>query len=162
MKKKKTTHSKNFAKLPSVFAEKDLSYYLRQARGDLSELAEVKTLKTTPGTSHKNIVILIASEYMGEPNSLGKKLLELFLGALVNHRIKPKAIILINQAVKLTCHSCPALANLTLLSEQEIDILVCDESVKELKADKTVKIGRLADMNIICDNLLTAWKVITL
>ncbi len=148
---------------PTTFAEKDLSYYLRMIRGDYSELEEVQALKVTGPSAQKNIVVLLESDTLGwGSEELGRRLLRYFLQALVNSRIKPKAIILMNHAVRLAMDGSEMIGRLAILEEQGIKVLVCALSCDELKCEEKMKIGILVDMETICENLLSAWKVITL
>jgi hypothetical protein len=149
--------------LPPTFAEKDLNYYLRMIRGDFSELEETQTVKVGGPSSQKNVVILLTSCTVGTGNEeLGKRLLRHFLQSLINQKIKPKALILMNSAVNLACEGSEVLAKLTVLEEQGIRIMVCAVSADELVPGDDLRVGFLADMDAICDNLLSAWKVITL
>jgi intracellular sulfur oxidation DsrE/DsrF family protein len=148
---------------PTTFAEKDLSYYLRMIRGDFSELEEVQTAKVSGPIAPKNIVLLLTSDSIGRDGTdLGRRLMRFFLNSLANNRIKPKAVILTNSAVTLACENSEVLGKLAILEEQGVKILICALSCDELKCEERVKIGSLADMDAICDNLMNAWKVITL
>ncbi|MFH0801641.1 MAG: hypothetical protein V2A78_04565 [bacterium] len=148
---------------PTTFAEKDLSYYLRMIRGDFSELEEVQTSKVSGPITPKNIILLFTSDSLGRDSTeLGRRLLRFFLNSLANNRIKPKAIILTNSAVSLACEDSPVLGKLAILEEQGIKVLVCALSCDEFKCEEKVKIGSLSDMDAICDNLMNAWKVISL
>lgn len=159
---KKEIFDKHTETLPPTFAEKDLSYYLRTLKGDFSEMAEVQSLKVMPSASHKNIIVLIKSKSLGPDEKLGAVLMQKFLNSLILTKIKPKAIILMNDGITLAKTDSPALSSLTTLIEQEVSILICDISVKEKNIEKEIGIGNTVNMNVICDNLLSAWKVITL
>lgn len=159
---KKEIFDKHTETLPPTFAEKDLSYYLRTLKGDFSEMAEVQSLKVMPSASHKNIVILIKSTSLGSDEKIGAILMQKFLTSLILTKIKPKAIILMNDGITLAKTDSPCLSPLTTLLEQEISILICDVSVREKNIEKEIRIGNIVNMNVICDNLLSAWKVITL
>ncbi|MFH1453747.1 MAG: hypothetical protein ABIH00_07180 [Armatimonadota bacterium] len=159
---KKETFAKQ-GTLPPTFLEKDLSYYLRTLKNDFSEKAEPQALKLTPSASHKNVVILLTSNILGRSDEkLGKMLMSKFLMALSQNRIKPKALILMNEAVYLAKKESETVPFLTSLIEQEVGILICEESLKEKKLEKEIRIGNNVNMHTICDNLLTAWKVVTI
>lgn len=160
----KIKNKKEAPTLPPTFAEKDLNYYLKMVRGSFSELAETQALKYGGEISRKNIVIIFLSEEIGrgETCELGKNLTIEFLNSIIRYKTKPKAIILLNNAINLVCEESLALNKLTMLNEQGINILICEQSAKEMNKTKKIKTGRLADMDEICENILTAWKVITL
>lgn len=149
--------------VPPTFAEKDLNYYLRMVRGDFAELEEMQTLKVGGPSSQRNIVILMTSDALGTGNAeLGRRLARFFLQSLINNRIKPKSIILMNSAVNLAAAGSDIIGKFAVLQEQGIKILVCAISADEYKVEDKIEAGSLADMDAIAEQLLTAWKVISL
>lgn len=149
--------------VPPAFAEKDLNYYLRMIRGDFAELEEEQTAKVAQSSKQKNIVLLLGSTTLGSGNvELGERLLKFFLKALIHNRIKPRAVILVNEAVHLATEESAVLDDLTVLTEQGVRVLVCVLSADEYGIEDGIKVGCIADMDNICDYLLTAWKVIAL
>ncbi len=151
--------------MPPTFAEKDLNYYLRMIRGDFAELEEHEPQMARVGgaPSQKNIVIMLGSNGLGSGNpELGKRLLRHFFQSIVNNRVKPRAIILTHAAVHLAAEDGDVLHKLIVLEEQGIKILVCVISVDEYGVEDRLKVGSVADMDAICEMLLSAWKVITL
>lgn len=161
----KIKNKKEATTLPPTFAEKDLDYYLRMVRGSFSELAETQALKHAGEFSRKNIVLFLTSEEIGKGHNpkLGKLLILELFNSLIRYNIKPKSIILSNSAVNLACDEEREILNkLTLLNEQGINILICNLSACENGKSEKIRIGKLASMDEICENLLTAWKVITL
>jgi hypothetical protein len=149
--------------MPPTFAEKDLNYYLRMIRGDFAELEETQTAKVSSASSQKNIVVLLGSKVLGHGNpELGERLLKFLLQAMVHNRVKPRSIILLNEAVHLATESSSMLNDLMVLSEQGVRVMVCVLSVDEYGIEESIKVGSIADMDNICEHLLSAWKVITL
>lgn len=151
--------------MPPTFAEKDLNYYLRMIRGDFAELEEHEPQMARVGgaPSQKNIVVLVRSKAMGVGNEvLGQRLMRHFFQSMISNRIKPRAIILMNAAVSLAVDDGDILHKLIVLEEQGIKIMVCVISVDEYGIEKDLKVGSVADMDAICEHLLSAWKVITL
>jgi len=132
-------------------------------RGDFAELEEVQSMKIAGPASQKNIIILFRSDSIGDiKGELGKRLVRFFLQSLINSRIKPKAIILMASAVNLALDGSDAMGKLAILEEQGIKIMVCALSCDELECEENVKIGVLSDMDSICENIMNAWKVISL
>jgi hypothetical protein len=145
---------------PPTFAEKDLSYYLRMVKGDFGEMEEVQASRLRGPTSVKNIVVLFQSTGIGT-GKLGKKLLFTFLQSLVNSRVKPRALILVNSAVNLALESEPSVGKFIVIEEQGCKVMVCLSSADEYGVTDKIKVGFVASMDEICEQLLEAWKVIT-
>ena len=149
-------------KMPT-FVEKDLNYYLRMIRGDFSEVEEAHPMKIQNPSSPKNIVILLTSEYLGTGDEkIGKRLLKAFFQSLVNNQIIPRAVILMNSAVKLALNESEVFKFLNILEEKTVKVLLCALSVDEYQLEEKIKVGVLADMDSILEHLLGAWKVIAL
>lgn len=146
---------------PSTFAEKDLNYYLRMIRADFAEQEEIQPAKLRGPFSQKNIVILFTSPSIGEAKGdLGERLLVLFLQSLIHSQTKPKAIILMNRAVNLAVEPEAAVSKLIVLEEQGTKIMACVSSSDEFGVSDKLKVGFVASMDEICEQLLSAWKVI--
>ncbi|MCA9793125.1 MAG: DsrE family protein [Candidatus Eremiobacteraeota bacterium] len=149
--------------VPPSFAEKDLNYYLRMIRGDFAELEEGQPAKAMSSSKQKNIVLLLGSTALGSGNQeLGERLLKFFIKALIHNRVKPRAVILVNEAVHLATDESAVLDDLVVLTEQGVRVMVCVLSADEYGIEDGIKVGCIADMDNICDFLLTAWKVIAL
>jgi hypothetical protein len=149
--------------VPPVFAEKDLNYYLRMIRGDFGESEETQMAKTTSSSKQKNIVVVLSSLGLGHGQpELSQRLMKFFIQALVHNRVKPRALILLNEAVKLAADGSPLTADLDVLVQQGVRVMVDVISADEYKVEQQLKVGSIADMDNICDFLLTAWKVISL
>jgi len=151
-------------RITETFVEKDLNYYLRMIRGDYSELEETHMMKAKIPSAPKNIVVLITSNQLGiGKEDVGKRLLKHFLRSLVNQRVKPKAIIFMNSAVELAVSDDPQLlGSLTMLEEQTVKIMICAISLDEYGLEEQTKVGIVSDMDTILENILSAWKVISL
>ncbi|HEY4001874.1 MAG TPA: DsrE family protein, partial [Candidatus Xenobia bacterium] len=93
---------------------------------------------------------------------LGRKLMRHFISAITTNRVKPRAIILTNEAIHLALEGSEVLAKLTALEEQGTRIMVCVTSADEYGVSDKLKVGFIADMDSIADHLLQAWKVISL
>lgn len=145
-----------------TFVEKDLNYYLRMIRGDFSEYEEVQPAKLRGPLSVKNIVILFQNPFIGDgKKELGLKLLDAFLKSLINNQVKPKAIILLHRAVNLAVEAEQTIAKFVILEEQGCKIMVCATSADEFDVSNKLKVGFVASMDEIVEQLLSAWKVIS-
>lgn len=148
--------------VPPTFAEKDLDYYLRMIRGDFAELEETHAVRASPGSSQKNIVLLLDKTCLGANDALGARLVKYFMQALIHNRVKPRAVVLVHEAARLALEDSPILKELSILEEQGVRILVCVVSADEFGISDRIRAGFIADMDNICDHLLNAWKVIRL
>jgi hypothetical protein len=149
--------------MPPVFAEKDLNYYLRMIRGDFGEAEEGQMAKTASSSKQKNIVLVLSSVGLGHGKpELSQRLMKFFVQALVHNRVKPRALILLNEAVLLAAEGSALLTDLDVLVQQGVRVMVDVISADEYKVEQNLKVGAIADMDNICDFLLTAWKVISL
>lgn len=149
-------------RLPSTFQEKDLNYYLRMIRGDYAGLEEMQPAALGGPSQVKNVVLVFTSDTLGTGRRmLGKKLLLLFLQALINGNVKPRAIILLNSAVQLACSRNETIGKLTVLEEQGSKIMVCISSLEEHQCLDNINVGFEASMEEICETMMAALKVIT-
>ncbi len=149
--------------VPPSFAEKDLNYYLRMIRGDFAELEEGLPERIPTSSKQKNIVIFLGSKALGRGClQLGQKLMKMFLRALAHGPTKPKAVVLINDAVELSIEGSPVLGELAVLSEQGVQVFSCLSSLDQFQAEEKIAVGSQADMEKICELLLDAWKVVSL
>ncbi len=149
--------------VPPVFAEKDLNYYLRMIRGDFAEAEEGQMAKSVASSKQKNIVIVITSTGLGGGKpELAQRLMKFFIQALVHNRVKPRALILLNEAVQLAAEGSSLISDLDVLVQQGVRVMVDVISTDEYRLEQNIKVGCIADMDNICDFMLTAWKVITL
>lgn len=151
------------SRLPPTFQETDLNYYLRMIRGDYAEFEEMRPQKLGGPTQVKNIVIVFGSDSIGSGKDvLGKKLMYLFLQALINGQTKPRAIILLNSAVRMAHGRTEVIDKLAVLEEMGTKIMVCISSADEYGITDDIAIGYVASMDEICETIMTAWKVIAL
>lgn len=143
--------------------EKDLNYYMRMIRGDFEQLEESSALKVGGSASRKNVVVLFRSSRFGRGDSeIGETLMKHFLQAIIRSRSKPKAMIFSNEAVYIPVEGSKFFDIITAVAEQGVQILFCNESVEYYGLASKIKIGKLVDMDEICDNIFNAWKVITI
>jgi hypothetical protein len=151
------------SRLSPTFKEQDLSYYLRMIHGDYSSLEEFQPQKMGGSSQVKNIVVVFTSDSLGRGNELlGKKLVIHFLQSLINGGSKPKAIVLLNSAVKMASGRNETIGKLTVLEEQGAKIMVCISSAQDYELLDNLSVGFAASMDDICEAMMTALKVITL
>lgn len=114
--------------------------------------------------THTDSVIFLGSDIIGrgEDRQLGSLLMQKFLHTLGGHRIKPKAILLMNDGVRLTVRDSLVLEELKQLGGQGIDILACGTCLDRLGLTDQVAVGKVSNMYDITDAMLQSSKVITM
>ena len=107
-----------------------------------------------------NTVIVLNHDQKGQGDSeLGRKILGTFLGKVPSIR-EVSAIALYNSGVKLLAAGSPALAELSLLEENGVDLLPCGTCVESFGVELAT--GEVSSMDEIIKELDQAEKVITL
>lgn len=111
-----------------------------------------------------DVVIFLGSDVIGrgDDRSLGGLLMQKYLHTLGGHRIKPRAILLMNDGVRLVSKESPVLEELKQLNGQGIDILACGTCLDRFGLTDKVGVGTVSNMYDITDSMLKASKVITM
>ena len=113
---------------------------------------------------HSDAVLFFGSDTIGrgEDRQLAELLMQKYLHTLSGHRIKPKALLLMNDGVKMVGEDSPVVDELKLLSSQGIEILACGTCLERFGLSGKVAVGTISNMYDITDAMLNAGKVITL
>lgn len=107
--------------------------------------------------------LLVQSSRFGQGNPrLGEQLMESFLKSLKTSTACPDTIILSNSAVVLACGQSDLHPLLASLEEENIRILVSEESLSFYSMEADLKAGQAAGMDEITACLCQAQSVITL
>lgn len=111
-----------------------------------------------------NLVLFIGSDVIGrgENHDLGSLLAQRFFHEVGGRRVKPEAIIFMNNGVKLVAEDSIALGQIQKLEEQGVTILACGTCLSRLQLRDKVAVGRVSNMSDITDVLLKAGRVISL
>jgi len=105
-------------------------------------------------------VVVLNQDQMGHGDrELGRKILATFLRK-ARALDGLDAIVMFNAGVKLLAKDSPVLAELTLLSEQGVDLVPCGTCVQHFGVELAT--GAVSDMDTILRELSAAQKVITL
>ena len=120
-------------------------------------MASTETVRT-------DTVVFLGSNIIGrgEDRQLGGLLMQKYLHTLAGHRIKPEAILMMNDGVRLVGKDSPVLEELKQLGSQGIDILACGTCLERLGLIDKVGAGTVSNMYDIADAMLKAGKVISL
>jgi selenium metabolism protein YedF len=109
-------------------------------------------------------VIFLGSDIIGrgEDRQLGGMLMQKYLHTLSGHRLKPKAILLMNDGVRLVAEGSPVIEELRLLGSQGVDILACSTCLDRFGLTARVGAGLVSNMYDITDAMLKADKVVSM
>ncbi len=115
-------------------------------------------------TTVTDAVIFLGSDVIGhgDDRSLGALLMQKYLHTLAGHRVKAKALLLMNDGVRLVAKDSSVLEELRQLISQGIDILACGTCLDRLGLTDRVAVGTVSNMYDITDAMLKAGKVITM
>ncbi len=115
-------------------------------------------------TTMTDAVVFLGSDVIGrgDDKSLGGLLMQKYLHTLAGHRIKVKALLLMNDGVRLVASGSPVLEELKQIGSQGIDILACGTCLDRFGLTDKVAVGTVSNMYDITDAMLKADKVITL
>jgi selenium metabolism protein YedF len=108
----------------------------------------------------KTTVVINSSTLGVGPDELGEKLMGSFLRKLWAEAAKPDAIVFYNSGVKLVADGSSVLDALTELAATGVDLVVCGTCVGYYGLDKTLRVGRVSDMQEIVSILTHSGRVI--
>jgi selenium metabolism protein YedF len=108
-------------------------------------------------------VLFVGSDIIGrgENHELGGLLMLRFLHEVGGRSLKPKAIIFMNNGVKLVTGDSLVLGEIKQLENQGVQILACGTCLSRLQLSDKVAVGQVSNMSDITDILLKATKVIS-
>jgi intracellular sulfur oxidation DsrE/DsrF family protein len=110
-----------------------------------------------------NTVIVVNGDGMGQAETaLTHKLMTGFLGVLETGGHRPGAILFYAAGVKLTVAGSPVLEELTALSAEGVELLVCTTCLNHFGIYDDLAVGIAGGMKEIVDRQAAAAKVITL
>ena len=108
-------------------------------------------------------VILITKEGMGNADhSLQQKLLDTYLGLLIDNGAIPAAICFYTEGVKLVVDGSPLLERLAHIEQKGVYLISCSTCLNFYGLTDKVRVGIIGSMADILDAQIKANKVITL
>jgi selenium metabolism protein YedF len=109
----------------------------------------------------EDVVVYINSHLLGVGDeALGRFLMKNFLKTLLELKVKPDRVILINSGVQLAAEESEALEMLTKLSESGTEILSCGTCLDFYGLKEKMKVGRVSNMVEIAQSLLNGSRVV--
>lgn len=119
-------------------------------------------VKVHPGESSGS-VILITSDLLGQGSrELGQLLMRNFIYTLTRQDQAPRAIVFMNDGVKLSIDGSPVIEELEALIANGVLVLVCGTCLDYYELKEKHSAGQVSNMYDITGLLLTADKVITI
>ena len=110
-----------------------------------------------------NTVILITREGMGSADAtLQQKLLNTYLGLLLENGSLPEAICFYTDGVKLVVEGSPLLERLTEIEKKGVRLVICSTCLNYFSLTEKVRVGIIGGMPDIIEAQANANKVITL
>ena len=105
--------------------------------------------------------ILIATDKIGRDNAeLGAVLMKNFLYSLARNEERPKAVMLMNEGVRLACAGSASLDDLRMLAENGVAVKACGTCLDFLGLKDELAVGEVGTMPdsvkaLVADDVLT-------
>jgi len=140
--------------------ERNGEYHLLITKGS----AEEKPLQKQEKEEKREVVVLVASTFVGEDEELGKILMKGFFNTFLNADPVPSKIILINTAVKLACKGGDEeiLNSLRELSKRGVEVICCGTCLNYLGLLDELEVGVASNAYDVVQALLNADSVVRL
>lgn len=106
--------------------------------------------------------MIINNEYCSGGEIVGKMLTDVFLRKLLASLQKPEVIIFYNSGTKLLTTTSETLLILEALQTSGVDLIACGMCVNGGCDNRSLKVGRITNMDEIVSILMKAQVVITL
>ncbi len=133
-------------------------------RGSIQPIPLPKGRAAVPEKSSLgDTVVLITREGMGSATpDLQKKLLDTYLGLLLQSSTLPAAICFYTDGVKLVVEGSPLLARLSELEQRGVRLIICSTCLGYFNLTDKVRVGVVGGMPDIIEAQANASKVLTI
>ncbi|MBQ9627999.1 MAG: hypothetical protein IJR43_01905 [Synergistaceae bacterium] len=133
----------------------------KNAQKDKEEVHEEahETESSFTSANSKNATAILIS---GENKKYRYDFLRKFLLSLMDSRIKPDIIALMNDSVKLAAYDSETCDYLKKLNADGVNVLVSESCADRLKLTEAIGTGKLEDMSEIIERVLECEKVISI
>ena len=127
------------------------NYYINIHKGmEINEVRLENKLK-------KNMVIMIASETMGEGSKeLGQVLMKGFLYTLTETRPFPNALLFVNSGVKLTTEDSEVVEYIRSLESEGVEVLSCGTCLDYFNLKNKLMVGGVSNMYTFVEKMSNA------
>lgn len=109
----------------------------------------------------KNVLILTDSMGRGDAE-LGRLLLKNFIYSLARNEVKPAAVMLQNEGVRLACEGSESLDDLALLVEDGVAVKACGTCLDYLGLKDALRVGVVGTMPGAVEAFLAENEVVTI
>ncbi|WP_207727164.1 sulfurtransferase-like selenium metabolism protein YedF [Anaerosolibacter carboniphilus] len=104
--------------------------------------------------NHKDMVMLIGSEVMGEGSfELGKVLMKGFIYTLTESKPYPKALLFVNSGVRLTTEGSEVIDYLRQMEGEGVEILSCGTCLDYFNLKNKLLVGGVSNMYTIVEKM---------
>lgn len=117
--------------------------------------------KDSKGNAGATVVYLNSTTMGRGDDTLGEKLLGVFLDTLGNFAPQVSHLVLINGGVKLACAGSPVLEQLQNLASTGVTILSCTTCLNHFAIKDRLQAGKLSNMMEIVEVMNGAARIIT-
>ena len=131
-----------------------------QAR-ESAEQAEKESMKCALDCREKGLVLVLASDEMGQDDAvLGRLLMKGFVYAVTQQDKLPETVLLFNGGAKLSCQGSDSLEDLKELEAQGVEILTCGTCLNHYGIAEKLLVGNVTNMYEIVEKMTGAKKIV--
>lgn len=113
---------------------------------------------TCPTEEGKNLLVIVASDHMGEDKELGRILLKGFFETMLAQNLLPDRIFFMNTGVKLTTLDETFIPLLKELDKRGVEVFTCGTCLKFYNLEKDLKVGLRGGTDTYLEGLFTFKK----
>ena len=126
-----------------------------------AEQAEKESIKCALDCREKGLVLVLASDEMGQGDAvLGRLLMKGFVYAVTQQDKLPETVLLFNGGAKLSCQGADSLEDLKELEAQGVEILTCGTCLNHYGIAEKLLVGNVTNMYEIVEKMTGAKKIV--
>ena len=126
-----------------------------------AEQAEKESIKCALDCREKGLVLVLASDEMGQGDAvLGRLLMKGFVYAVTQQDKLPETVLLFNGGAKLSCQGSDSLEDQKELEAQGVEILTCGTCLNHYGIAEKLLVGNVTNMYEIVEKMTGAKKIV--
>ena len=126
-----------------------------------AEQAEKESIKCALDCREKGLVLVLASDEMGQGDAvLGRLLMKGFVYAVTQQDKLPETVLLFNGGAKLSCQGSDSLEDLKELEAQGVEILTCGTCLNHYGIAEKLLVGNVTNMYEIVEKMTGAKNIV--
>ncbi len=126
-----------------------------------AEQAEKESIKCALDCREKGLVLVLASDEMGQGDAvLGRLLMKGFVYSVTQQDKLPETVLLFNGGAKLSCQGSDSLEDLKELEAQGVEILTCGTCLNHYGIAEKLLVGNVTNMYEIVEKMTGAKKIV--